>query len=359
MIKKISGLSAIMASLLLLSSCDWFKPKPVIERETATKGQKNDMSTQAATGEVLLTIDGKPAIMTSQFEDYKNTIMEAQPQLKQMAAFIPDLEEKLFESMEHEIALQHWLNQNNIAQEADYQKDRRMGIEFLDRQLAIKYFQDRYPKMNKIEVSDAEAKKMYDDRKESTPELTISRGGINGKLVEFKKEEDAKAFLEKVKESNNFAQAAKDQKVKIKELKQITVQSFDVEGPVREKLLEVKSFPALELIKGKDAFFVVQALNKEEAKYVPFEQVKDPIKQQLKTQKLFGEELEKVKKGMNVKRNEAYFERLKQEREKEMEKMKEEAQKHMEQAQKQKKADAKSEKKSVSAHPTKPTVQGA
>lgn len=353
MIKKITSLSALVASLLVLSSCDWFKSKPVLEQSGSEVGEKNSMPAAVATGEVLLTINGKPVVTASQFEEYKNTVMEAQPQLKQMAAFIPDLEEKLFESMEHEVALQQWLKDNKIDKEADYQKDRRMGIEFLDRQLAIKYFQDRYPKMSKVEVSDAEAKKLYDERKESTPELTIARGGVNAKVVEFKTEDEAKAFLDKAKEAGNFAQVAKDQNLKVKELKKINEQSFDLETPVREKLLELKKFPSFDLVKGKDAFFVVHATGKEENQYVPFDQVKEPIKQQLKAQKLFGDELEKVKKGMNVKRNEAYFERMKQEREKEMEKMKQEAQKQMEQTQKQKKAEAKP------ATPAKPTVKGA
>lgn len=362
MTKKIFSLSALMASVLLLASCDWFKSKPVVEHNAnaAAKDTKSDTAAAAATGEVLLTVNGKPAITTSQFEEYKKTVMEAQPQLKQMAAFIPDLDEKLFESMEHEVALQHWLEKHNIDKEADYQKDRRMGIEFLDRQLAIKYFQDRYPKMNTIDVSDAEAKKLYDERKDSTPELTVSRGGVNAKMVEFKNEADAKAFAEKVKEAaGNFSQVAKDQKVKVQDLKQVNAQNFDVEGPVREKLMDVKSFPSLQVIKGKDTFFVVQATGKEEAKYVPFDQVKEPIMQQLKAQKLFGDELEKVKKGMSVKRNEAYFERMKKEREKEMEQMKQEAQKQMEQSQKAKKAEPAPAKKPAANQQPKPTVKGA
>lgn len=351
MIKKIFSFSALVASLLVLSSCDWFKSKPVIEHDKNASNPQSDMKMpeKTATGEVLLTVMGKPAITTSQFEEYKKTVMEAQPQLKQLAAFMPDFEEKLFESMENEIALQHWIKKHNIDKEADYQKDRRMGIEFLDRQLAIKYFQDRYPKMTNIQVNDADAKKVYDEKKESTPELVISRGGVNAKAVEFKKEEDAKAFLEKVKAPGaNFEQVAKEQKLRMNDLKQVGSQSFDVDSAVREKLTELKKFPALEMIKGKDKFFVVKATGKEEAKYVPFEQVKEPIKQQLKAQKIFGDELEKVKKDMNVKKNEDYFERVKKEREKEMEKMKEEAQKHM-----QKKADAKP------ANESKATVKGA
>ncbi|MGE0206622.1 MAG: hypothetical protein AB7R69_02120 [Candidatus Babeliales bacterium] len=330
--KKIFSLSALVTSLIVLSSCDWGK-KEEVKKETSSTAQE---STAAPTGEVLLTINGKPAITTSQFEEYKNSVLDAQPQLRQLMAFMPDAEMELFKSMANEIMLKNWIEKHGIDKRADYQKDRRMGQEFLDRQLAIKYFQQEYPKMAKVEVTDAEARKIYDEKKETTPELMISQGGITIELVEFKQEAPAKEFFEKVKEAGkDFMQVAKDAQLKPKEIKGVNGQSFEVDGAVREKVTKMSRLPATELIKGKDKFFVVRAVVKDEAKYVPFEQDKEPIKQQLKAQKLFTEELDKLRKDFDIQENNAFFEKQKQARQEELERMKEEAQKQMQKKQAQ------------------------
>jgi hypothetical protein len=333
--KKIVSFSIAVGSLVILSNCEWewFKPKPIIEKKDETPPAAlapadRKAGAVAPQGEVLLSIEGKPVITVPQFEEYKNNLLESQPQLKQLLAFMPDAEREIFQSMANEKVLELWVSKNKIDQQADYQKDRRLGLEFLDRQLAIKYFQELYPKMNKVEATDADAKKWYDEKKDATPELLISRGGVNAKGISFDTEADAKSFLEKVtKPGADLEQLAKDQKLTVKEFKQVGPQSFDVDTEIREKLAGLEKFPTTELIKTKNKFWVVKAIGKEEQKYVPFEQVKDPIKQQLKMQKLFTDEIEKLKKEFKFTENKAFFESKKQEQEEQMKKMKAEMEK--------------------------------
>ncbi|MEX0939916.1 MAG: hypothetical protein WDZ41_00985 [Candidatus Babeliales bacterium] len=344
--RKFLSLSLLMVSLLFLPNCDWFKPKPIMEKDEEAvplrpSGVTSDTNMiKVPNGQVLLTIKGKDVLTVPQFEEYVEEAAKANPQIKQIISFYPDAESELFKTKMNELVIQEWLKDQNVRQRPEYQKDLKQAMDLVEQQLALKYFFEEYPKMQKIEITDAQAKKDYEKRKETSPEeITISRGGVNAQGVMFEKEADAKEFLNKIKEAGaNFEKAAKDQKLMIKEFKQVNAQSFDIEAPIREKLLEMKQFPQTQLIKTKDKFWVVQATSKEETQYVPFEQVKDAIKQQLKVNRLFTEELEKLKKQMNVKEHTEYFEKKKKEREKEMEKMQQQMKKQ-ENMQKKAKAD--------------------
>jgi cytidylate kinase len=318
--KKFLAASFLVPSLVFLSGCEWDSQKPIIEKEEApgTSTTKGDV-VPAQTGEVLLTIKGKPAITVQQFENYLEMVFKAEPQYRQLMAMMPDAEYEMFNGLVREAVAESWVKDKKLDQSIEYQTDLKLGTELLNRQLAMKYFQEEYPKKFGVVVTDAEAQKDYDNRKDK--ELVISRGGFDAQGVSFANQDDAKSFLEKVQQPGaNFEQLAKDQKLTTKEFKNVSQQSFDVDGPIREKIIAIKKFPTYDLIKVKDAFWVIKTTGKEETKYVPFEQVKEPIKQQLKIQKLFTQELDKVKKELGAVENKAYFERKKAARQQEMEK---------------------------------------
>src|ERR1700689_423734 len=110
-----------MGLLVLLPQCDWFS-------KSAEKNA-DAPSTTAATpqgDEVLLTINGQPRITVAKFEEYMATVLEAQPQLKQLLAFMPDAEYELFKSMSNEELLKAWIEKNKIDQQANYKKDLQM-----------------------------------------------------------------------------------------------------------------------------------------------------------------------------------------------------------------------------------------
>jgi cytidylate kinase len=182
-----------------------------------------------------------------------------------------------------------------------------------------------YPKKASVDVTDSEAKKIYDERKEQTPELIVSRGGVSAQGIMFDSQDAAKAFLEKAQAAGaNFDSLAKEENLTIKPLQQVSAQSFDIDTPIREKLLAITNFPTVDMVVVKDKAWVVKANSKEDAQYVPFEQVKDPIKQQLKMQKLFTDELEKIKKTMDIVEHKQYFDKKKKDAEGQMEKARQE-----------------------------------
>jgi peptidyl-prolyl cis-trans isomerase C len=300
--------------LVLLPQCDFFGgKKEEAQAESLTE------QTSAGNGEVLLSIDGKPRITVDRFENYVNTVLEAQPQLKQLIALMPDAEQELFKSMANEELLQAWLAKNGIDQNEAYKKDLQMIVDFGKRQLAVKYFQEAHP----VKVNEAEIRKYYDENKKTIPELMVSRGGASMQAVMFDKPADAQVFFAKVKDGKvDFEQAAKEIKAPIKLFQEVNEMSFDVDPQVREKINAMKKFPTIEIATGKDnKTWIIKVTGKKEAQYVPFDQIKPRIEaflQQQKMGELFSRELENLKSEFNVKENKDYFERKKKMKEEEM-----------------------------------------
>ncbi|OQA33857.1 MAG: peptidylprolyl isomerase [Candidatus Dependentiae bacterium ADurb.Bin331] len=322
--KSLQG-ALVVSLIVLLPQCDWGKKEEIRKDETSPAS--------IGAGEVLLTIDGQPRITVDRFENYMNTVLEAQPQLKQLIGLMPDAEMELFRSMSSEELLQAWMSKNHIDQQENYKKDFQMIMDFGKRQLALKYFQEAHP----IKISDAEVKKYYEENKKSIPELMTARGGISGMAIGFDKPEEAQAFFAKVKDPKaDFVQLARDAKLMIKDLKEVNELSFDVDAPLRDKLITLKKMPAVEFVTGKEKTWVVKAVSKQDPQYVPYDQIKPRLEaflQQQKMGEMFTAELENLKNEFKVVENKSYFERKKKLKEEEMNKM-------MEKTDKQVQADA-------------------
>lgn len=311
----------LVVSIVFLGNCEFFK-----KQDETTKNKNNAKTMQGGASEavgadkVLLSIDGKPVLTVSDYEDYVNTVMAAQPQLKQLWAFMPDLPYELFDQLKKELIVKNWVEANNITQSAEYKKDLQRSTEFLERQLALKYFQEQYPKLKGITVTDQEIRKAYEEQKKTIPQLTISRGGVNAIGVMFEKQADAQEFLNKVKDPGvKFEKAAQDQDLSVKNFSNVNEYTFEIDPQVKDKIMKVTKFPSFDVIKSKDGkFWVVKVTGKEEPKYVPLEEVKEAFRQQLLMQKLFDEELKKIQEAMNIVENKSYFEKMKKERQEEL-----------------------------------------
>jgi hypothetical protein len=309
----------LAAVIIFLPHCNWFGGQPTPTPAPAPEPTPAPTTGAVTGGDVLLTIDGKARITTNQFEAYKQTILETQPQLKQLIALMPDAEYELFKSMKNEELLKDWVKKNNIDQKAEYKKDKQMIADFAERQLAVKYFQEAHP----AKVSDADIRKFYEENKKQFPELMASRGGVKGQGISFSSAADADAFAKSAREKG-FAVAAKESKAKIDEYKDVSVTSYELEAPLREKLSAVKKYPSIEVVTGKDKTYVVNVTGKTDPEYVPFDEVKQRLEMYLQQQKMaenFTQELEKLERTMMTVENKNYFDRIKQQREDEMKKV--------------------------------------
>lgn len=321
--KQYSLLVVALASLAILPQCEWFEAKKSAETSSATgvetqatTGAKTAAAPTKGTGkmdsEVLITMyDSKvPKADINDFKEYVDEFLEAQPQYKQIFDMMPGAEEQIFDGLKNELVLAEWIEKNGINKTAAYRKDEEKIAKFGRRSLNVKYFQEAYP----VKVTDAEVRNYYNENKNSIPQLVLAPGGIAAQAVMFDNKAAAQAFYDKVKDTKvDFEAAAKEANLAVKDLGEVNNQSFNVEGTMRKKLLELKKFPSVELIEINDtSFAVVKAMSKKEAQYVPFEEVKAGIENMLKQQKVaeaLNKELDKLAKEYKVVVNKDYFER--------------------------------------------------
>lgn len=308
-----------LASLAILPQCSLFESKETKESATDMKmeNKSTSMPMSAPKGgneEVLITMyDGKtPKATVKDFEDYINEFLEAQPQYKAVFEMMPGAEEQIFDGLKNELVLAEWVEKNGIDKKPEYLKDEEKIRKFARRSLNVKYFQEAYP----VKVTDAEVRQYYNDNKNSIPQLMLSQGGVTAQGVMFDSKDSAQAFYDKVKDNSvNFETAAKEANALVKDYGEINNQSFNVDSAIRKKLLELKKFPAVELIEINDkSYAVVKATGKKEPQYVPFEDVKAGIDNMLKQQKVaeaLNKELDKLGQEYKVVVNKDYFDRKK------------------------------------------------
>jgi hypothetical protein len=289
---SLNRIMVIVLGLSFLSGCEWFK--------------KNSKKTVVAEGEeVLLTIKGSPAISVTEFEAFYDQILEQQPQLRQFAAMMPDLKMNVFTTLMNQKLIEQWAVDNNVDKRPEYQTDRKMLLENVERGLAIKYFQLEHP----VHVSDHDVKKYYDENKDTI--YLMSPAGISASGVSFTNETAAHAFLATVdKPGVDFAQQAARQKLTVKQFGRINEQN-SVEPALKEKILAFKKFPSTNLVVVDKTYWVINAKSKDEAKHYPFDQAKDDARNRLTTERtgdMFNKELAKLKDHYQVVEFKKYFE---------------------------------------------------
>lgn len=327
-LKLLSG-TLLVTALVFLPNCDLFKQegtaatKSVATQQSSSSQTAQTQAVTAPTGEILLHMyDEKvPKLTVTDFQNYKKELLEAQPNYASIIEFMPGANEQIFESLVNETVLDEWARKSAIEQTQTYKDDLDKIMKYARRSLNVKYFQDKNP----VVVSDAEIKKYYDENKNSIPQLMVSQGGVVAKAVFFDNKADAQTFYDKVKDpKSNFDALAKETKGTLKDLGEVTGQSFDVDGSIRNKLQELKKFPSVELVDATDkSFAVVKAISKNEPKYVPYEQVKAGIENMLKQQKgaeVLTKEIDKLKKEYKAVSNKDFFERDKKTQEEQAQK---------------------------------------
>ncbi len=293
-----------VAALMVLSGCG--------EKKSASSNSAGSSSADGAT--VLCTIAGKPVITAAQFEQYFNQFVAQNPRIQGMIQFFPNAKQEIFKTMANEEIVAYWAEQNNITQDAEYQRELEQAIQMVKRGLAAKNFQDKH--IGKVSVSDSEMKDYYEAHK--NPDLIVSPGGVKAVGVEFATKALAQAFLDKAKVNpKNFASVAAADKQKVREFAPINSFSFDVDKNVKDKVSDLKTFPSVILVQGADnKFWVVAALSKEETKYRTMDEVRDGIKSVIerdKLAKIWTDKLDDLRKKYDIVENAEFFEAAKPE----------------------------------------------
>lgn len=311
--KQVKLYGVTFAFLLLLSGCSCDKNKKSVSGPQEI----------AVDAEILVTKNGQPLLTVKEFQDFMQEAIGADPQMQLMAQFMPDFEEQIFERAKlSELVLKEWEIESNIKEDAEYKK----LIDQARKAYEMMVTQKMFIKKHVGEVTDKEAQNYYSENKTKDPNLMMAPEGVEAKGLNFENEVDAKKFFDKVSElQGNIEQAAKNMKKEVEDLGLVSQMSM-IDPTVKEKLLDAKKVPdLLPVIKAGDKeFWVVKALKKQKAQYIPFDQIKDRIKESLmgkKIEEAFEKQIPEYQKQYNIVVNRSYFENKKKEREEQQAKM--------------------------------------
>ena len=287
----------LVGSLLVLPGC-WLKDKLGLKKSASSSVAAED------TTEVIATIDGKPLMTAGEFEKQFKNFIEKHP-YGAMFAQMEGVDRKIFEGLVGQKVMTRWVEEQGINETPEYKE----YLDQLVQMLNARFFQMKHP----VAVTDAEIKAFYDQNKQNMPEAVLSRGGVNATGVQFAKEADAKAFLEKAKGKGALDKVAKEANIgdKFRDFKLVNAASIGIDSGLRDKIVALKKSPTLEILKAGDgSFWVVYASGKEEQKYRSYEELKPAIEQRLQAQKqeqAMEKAMEQLKKDYKVEVKEEYF----------------------------------------------------
>lgn len=302
--RKYLHLMFLLIPVAFLPSCGWLREQLGGGKETVEKKAQPEMLKEVDDGsEVLVTMGGKSIITAKSLDEDFDQLLEENPQVKAMLPMMPDIKQNFLNGMVSQAVVDKYVEEHNIDQQVAYQNDLARMMRSVRRMLNTKYFGEAHP----VEVGDAEVREFYDKHKDMIPDLIVSRGGVNTVGVSFATEEEAKSFLEKVKgKSKDFAKIveAEGLKDKMRDFKLVNAQSVGIDFALKNKIVALNKFPAIELIKADDkTFWVANAVSKEESKYKPFKEVKEHLAPHVAKEKkmeAFEKEIEKLKAAYNV-----------------------------------------------------------
>jgi hypothetical protein len=257
---------------------------------------------------VLMTIGDRSVITKNTFDEELNAYLAANPQAQQMLMMMPELKLQFLQGIVAQEIMDEFAQRNNISQSAEYKREFERLIAQIEKALNARFFVE---KLN-VTVPDAEVRKFYDENRDKIAELMVSPGGVKAEGVSFNDENDAKAFLakakEKAKESLEAVANEAGHKKEYRDFKVVNERSAGVDAPLKAQIIAATQVPSDQIMHAGNSWWVVRLHSKEEPKYHPYEQIKQPLADHLKKMKeaetLQGL-IEKLKTEYNVNINEA------------------------------------------------------
>lgn len=312
-IQKKILVGGVFVTLSFLPGCalfDWFKGSG---GETVTESRP----VEAITGEVLVTMKGMPIISTHTLEREKEKFLKANPQMRQALAFMDPkaFDRDFLEGLIGQKIADEYVATQGINQTEGYKTELKELCEAMEHMLNTRYFNE----IKKVTISDAEVKAFYEDNKDKLRGVMTSPGGIMAAGIEFTDGAAARAFIARAKSApGGFKKVAQDDglNAKIKDFKLVNSQSIGLDEPLRDKIVGIKTLPSIEMFEVNGKFWVINAVSKEEPKYVPFEQIKAKLQQELEINKrveLLQKEIDVLRKEFAIEVLEDYFKQSGQE----------------------------------------------
>jgi hypothetical protein len=303
-------ITSCIAVLAVVAGWNWYQVKFGEKCNNACTGTPSAMNDSLINeGETLASMAGQPIVSAKSLERDFDQLLEENPQLKSVLPLMPDAKYNFLQGMVSQAVVDHYVAENKIDEQEEYKKDLARMERSFKRMLNTKYFGMQHP----VEVTDAEIEKFYGENKDTMPDLLLSRGGVKAMGISFSSEEQARAFATKAK-GKDFARVAREAGMtdKIRDFKFVNAQSIGMDTAVKNRVVSMTKFPAVEVVKGDDkkATWVVNATEMQDPKYRPLEQVKAGLKQFIEKEKRMAaldKEITKLKDEYKVVVNEEFF----------------------------------------------------
>lgn len=268
-------LALVVVPVLFLSGCaplDWVKGKLGTDKPSTsnTTESLNDGS------KVLATLDGKAIVTETSFNQAFDRILDENPQLKQMLPMIPNIKGQFLKGMVSQEVVNKYVADNGLDASTEYKQEFEQAVRSIRSALNTKYFTQKFP----VNVSDSDVQKFYDEHKQDIPELLISGGGVKAAGISAKTEAEAKQIAAAA-QGKNLEQYATTvgKKANFRDFGSVTDKSTGIDTGLKVKIMALKKFPTVEVLKATDGtFWVVSAAGAQEAQYQPFEKIKNELK---------------------------------------------------------------------------------
>lgn len=289
------------AGLMLLSGCEWLSSKKDAVSPVAVVDK----------GDVLLTIDGKPALTVVEYEEQLEAARQGNQEIDMVLQMMPNAEkEYIYKVFETGQIMKAWAEKEGVHETEEFKKERKQLHDAMDFQLYMKSFYNKNP----MHISDSDVKAFYDEKKDSIPGLKLADGGVDIAYVRFDSKAKADEFLEKVKDIKDASKFKS-----LAEAGNLTVADATVNDKsslsdsLKKSVLAMKHFPKAEVVKvGNNSYWALFASGKTDAKYHDLKspQVQQGLKKMIADErrpKQLEDFVEQKKKEYNVVGNDDYF----------------------------------------------------
>ena len=304
----------LVSGLALLTGCgEWFK-------KSACPGCDTGALASAAPGDVLLSIDGKPAITKESFNEFFDAYINSNPQAAAYLALDPSARRRAFQELEMKEVIKHDVIKKKKDQTPEYKKKFAQACDYALWAVNSELFRDDV--LASIDSSDAGLEKFYNENKGKNPAFDvppfqIAPEGIKMQSVQFSDQKSARDFLEKAQKApGEFAALAKAIKKDVKDLGLVTTQEKDYSLKAKAKSMQPN---AVDLIftPATGKYVVIKAVGqRQNPKYAEFAELKaNPetkellanTKKQTEFPQIVMARIEELKKELNAVENLSYF----------------------------------------------------
>jgi len=314
------GLGTAVFALAFFSGCkplfDFFRKKPEEKVEEVRK-EVVETKKEEAMGPILLSIDGKSVLKESDFNKHLAQMLQMNPYFRGAGAeSLPvPLKRKFFDELSKQEIILAWANKNNIASDPEFKKSYDDMKKLVKRSLLVQRFESKL--FEDIEITDREIKEHFEKEKSK---FIKEPGGVLVSGIKFDDSEKATKFYDSVKnKASQFDELAKkDNEENFKAFGRISKEQQDLAGSdvpaaVKEKVLSLTKFPAIEKIKIGKNVWVIHASDKQDAKFFELDEVRPQLESMLKNNKfrdVLDARIKKLEGEFTIDRNYDYFKEI-------------------------------------------------